>query len=773
MDERVKEAQIWLNQFYYGRRGYQLTTVNGKTGNSVMTALVTALQIELGMENPTGYFGELTANLYEKNRIKKGDEDTDKHLVRILQHGLYCKGYNPTAVTGYFGDNTLKAVNKVCNDAGLEACIGDEVSAKVLKQILSSDALVLVPGGDNKIRKIQQDINKKYSDKLGIISCDGKYNIQTNTAFIYAFQIICGMDKATANGNFGPMTQTLARDNKLSIGTSKQELVKLAKYGLYCNGIRRNGINVFDCSENTTDDSLNIDEIFTGIYDEQMKNIVEKFQKYVGILEVDGNVDIKVWMSLFVSTGYPKRNVLACDTSVKITEVKAKRIYVNDFRIIGRYLTGSTTNGPKNLTKEELNLLFNQGLSVFAIYQDEKEYYRNHPDEMTTVKYYNYEQGKNDAQKAVEAAESLGIPYGEPIFFAVDYDFNNDQTTKMIIPHFQGIYDYIRKNGNKYLVGCYAPRNICRRISDNGYATWSFVSDMSTGFSGNKGFILPENWVFDQIREYTQKSIDGDFALDCVASSGKYNGFNHIVEHNNEQIQIKSEDVAFKFYKDTVKALGYDFNIVEFDKTYTLELPDMKVSCQGSYGTSVSLGKNTRRSKFDIKDGKIESVSFDAAMQSLEAISTDNSLGIDYDGIVDMQNRISFNIDNGYIEMGLNISDIGEVSVSYLVHKEATAQEGLTKYVEVGLEIVFNDKLSTEEVKEYNTNKEKIIKYKNKEFAEVICDVVFSGMIIDLRILNEIKDKAFNVAVCTFISGLFILFFSALIKCLASGEVIW
>ena len=61
----------------------------------------------------------------------------------------------------------------------------------------------------------------------------------------------------------------------------------------------------------------------------------------------------------------------------------------NDFRIIGRYLTGCTANGPKNLTREELSILFNQGLSVFAIYQDEKEYYNCHPDEETTVHYYN------------------------------------------------------------------------------------------------------------------------------------------------------------------------------------------------------------------------------------------------------------------------------------------------------------------------------------------------------------------------------------------------
>ena len=52
-------------------------------------------------------------------------------------------------------------------------------------------------------------------------------------------------------------------------------------------------------------------------------------------------------MSLMVSTGYPKRNVLACDTSQQLTDAKAKRLVRNDFEIVGRYLTGSTVNGNK------------------------------------------------------------------------------------------------------------------------------------------------------------------------------------------------------------------------------------------------------------------------------------------------------------------------------------------------------------------------------------------------------------------------------------------
>ncbi|WP_278632382.1 glycoside hydrolase domain-containing protein [[Ruminococcus] lactaris] len=718
MDQRVKDAQVWLNQTYRNCSGYTEVPEDGHTGVLVMEGLVTALQIELGIEQPTGYFGDTTASVYEKHILKKGDSDSDMNLIRIMQHGLYCKGYNPTAVTGYFGDNTAAAVKKVQMDAGFdESSITDSVSAKVLKQILSSDALILVENGDPIVRTIQQTLNKEYGDLFDLIPCDGKYNAATNKALIYAFQIAGGMSKTIANGTFGPATQDIAKNNILSVGSSKVELIKIAKWALYINGVRRNKSNIFNCTDNDN---------FTGIFDINMENVVKSFQTFTGMLEIDGKIGINVWMSLMVSTGYPKRNVLACDTSTQITEPKAYRIYVNDFRIVGRYLTGSTASSPKNLTRDELSILFDQGLSVFAIYQDEKQYYIDHPDEETTVNYYNYDQGYNDAQKAIQAAENLGIAYGEPIFFAVDYDFNDSQTTSMIIPHFRGISDYIRKHGNKYIVGCYGPRNICKRVYENGYTTWSFVSDMSTGFSGNKGFLLPDNWVFDQIREYTQGSTDGSFALDCVASSGKYNGFTSIYPSDYEQEKPSSTDIAQRFSNNVLQLLGLDIDTIIWEQIYTFELINATIQFQTSYGKEVSLGKGTRRSQFTVKNGTIEDATYSDVLQATDEVSYNTSAGINSEGMIDFQNKVQYVIDNGYIEVGFNISSDGTASISYLIHKDASLEEGISDFTEIGIEITFKEKLTEAQINEYNTQKATLSEKKGESYARKFFDFSFS-----------------------------------------------
>lgn len=729
MDEKVKEAQVWLNKTYGSREGFVKVEENGRTGNAVMNALVRALQIELHMSNITGYFGEETAKNYNSKAIKKGDRDSDNNFVKILQYGLFCKGYNPSAVTGFFGDGTMEAVTKVQLDAGFsEDYITERLSAKVFKEILCSDALVLVPGGDSKIRLIQQYLNRYYGGYFDIIPCDGKYNANTNKALIYAFQISAGMDAYTANGNFGPATQELAKQNTLTVGTGKGKLVKLAKFGLYINGVRKFKENSFDCSDGNN---------FTETFDERMENAVKEFQKFTGMLNIDGVVDIKVWMSLFVSTGYPKRDVLACDASTQITETKAKRIYANDFRIIGRYLTGCTANGPKNLTREELSILFNQGLSVFAIYQDEKEYYNCHPDEETTVHYYNYDQGYSDAKKAVEAAEDLGIPYGEPIFFAVDYDFNDDQTTDMIIPHFQGIAKYIRDNGHKYTIGCYGPRNICTRIGNYGYAKYSFVSDMSTGYSGNKGFILPDNWVFDQIREYTQGSADGAFALDCVATSGKYNGFNHIIDRPEQQIKPSSRDVANGFCVDTLKLLGIDVDVVKFNAETEVSLPGVTVKYKATQGESISIGDGFTRAKFDIVDGKIEDKVYVAVSEAFKEAKLEDSLTFDTDAVFDFQLKAQFMVNNGYMEIGTSVNEDGLLKQYILFHKDMSISEELNEFVEISLEFIFENKLSKEDVEDYKKQVEKIKNNRRKEEVEAIICLSFYYSVFS--VINSVK----------------------------------
>ncbi|HDX9614125.1 TPA: DUF2974 domain-containing protein, partial [Bacillus toyonensis] len=66
------------------------------------------------------------------------------------------------------------------------------------------------------------------------------------------------------------------------------------------------------------------------------------------------------------------------------------------------------------------------------------------------------------------------------------------------------------------------------------YATYSFVSGMSPGYSGNLGFPLPTNWAFDQIKEYTIGSGNGSIGIDKNIKSGRDKGVSKIEKDSNK-----------------------------------------------------------------------------------------------------------------------------------------------------------------------------------------------------------------------------------------------
>lgn len=113
------------------------------------------------------------------------------------------------------------------------------------------------------------------------------------------------------------------------------------------------------------------------------------------------------------------------------------------------------------------------------------------------------------------AAIKHGVP-NTVIYFAVDFDAMDYQVTNSVIPYFRGVSENMTSG---YQVGIYAPRNVCTRVCEAGYAVSSFVSDMSTGYSGNLGFPIPENWNYDQFHEI--KGYGGSWDLDKVAYSGR------------------------------------------------------------------------------------------------------------------------------------------------------------------------------------------------------------------------------------------------------------
>ncbi|ALB45091.1 DUF1906 domain-containing protein [Clostridium beijerinckii NRRL B-598] len=509
MDQMVLKTQQWLNGIYKDNSNYKIIPEDGATGWTTITALTTALQIELGISTPNGSFGPATRSAFENLSIDSQPQNdwsesaiiSYQHKIFILQGALFCKGYNPGGFTGTFGTNTEAAIKQLQTDAGLSNANG-VVDSILMKALLSMDAFQMLTYGeykdkcDQKIRTIQQYLNKNYisntsfSIDIGLVPCNGIYDRSTNKALIYALQIEEGI--STPNGVFGPSTKS--KCPVLSLGSTKTKFIYLLQFALYCNG------KEFDPNG------------FDGGYGNGVKNAVTKFQSFCG-LNADGIAGSQTFASLLVSTGDSTRKGTACDCSTTITDAIAATLKSNKYEVVGRYLTGKF-----RMTSSELKIIFDNGLRVIPIF--EVGGYK--------LSYFSYEQGVFDADSAIFAAAQLGFTKDTIIYFAVDFDALDSDVTSNVLPYFKAISEKFTNANSIYKIGIYAPRNVCSRVQNAGYSCSSFVCDMSTGFSGNLGYPLPKDWAFDQISTVTLHG-NADIEIDNNISSGKNPGVNSVV----------------------------------------------------------------------------------------------------------------------------------------------------------------------------------------------------------------------------------------------------
>ena len=524
IDEMVLLTQKWLNQEYGNVSGFGSVTENGKTGWNVIYGLTRALQHELGITELADNFGPSTKALYAKNPLRRQDGVTDRKFA-ILQGALWCKGYNPgyylkedpdtgkVSFEEIFNARVEEAVISLKTDAGFINPDG-VVTPNVMKALLSMDSFKLLSayyGGTYEVRSMQQKFNRTYEDYIGaLIPCDGVYGRSTSKALVYALQAEEGMPVGTATGNFGAKTQELcpqipyvrnssaAKDYNGNYYTDAKlaEIIGLVQFGLFLNGF---GDGIFDRRFNPVTQQAVLD-----------------FQAHYALPRT-GKVNLDTWMSLFISSGNPKRSAIAADCATILNAAKAKTLYDNGYRYIGRYLTGTYGGGiSKALTVTEAKTILRAGLRFFPIYQTSSN----------KVEYFTPEKGVSDAQSAIEAADNLGLPADTIIYFAVDFDAMDYQITDSVIPYFEKVYDEVSKSS--YKVGVYGARNVCTRVSNAGYACSSFVGDMSTGFSGNLGFKIPDNWAFSQFANLEGNNAlgtgDGRIEIDKNAFSGRDQG---------------------------------------------------------------------------------------------------------------------------------------------------------------------------------------------------------------------------------------------------------
>lgn len=569
-DQMVLLVQKWLNQEYGDVAGFGSVAEDGYTGWDTIYGLLRALQHELGITSLANSFGPSTSSLYSQNLLRRQDGVTDRKFA-ILQGALWCKGYNPgyylyqqadgtVVFEEVFNESVEQAIIQLKKDAGFINPDGI-VTLNVMKALMSMDSFKLLGsyGGDSTVRTMQQKLNRKYEAYIGLIPCDGVYGRDTNQALIYALQAEEGLPTSVANGNFGVTTQlccptipyaknsTAARrypgTSSGSYYTNSQisAVTELLQFALYVNG------------------ASNID--IDGIWGSQTQQAIKDFQQRLAI-SVTGKADKATWMSLFLSSGDTSRSALACDCATILTQAKAQTLYNNGYRYVGRYLTGTYNGGiSKAITKEEAEIIFDSGLRFFPIFQSSANY----------ASYFTPAQGASDAEKAIAAASALGLPKDTTIYFAVDFDALDYQVTSLIIPYFKEVHEVM--SNSIYRTGIYGTRNTCSRVSALGYAYSSFVGDMSTGFSGNLGYAMPDNWAFDQFKTISLGSGAGYIEIDKDGFSGRDHGVSYLDEtittntSMDGDINFGSTDSA-TLEGPTINILGQEVSLFEFKMAF-------------------------------------------------------------------------------------------------------------------------------------------------------------------------------------------------------------
>lgn len=490
-DPNVLAAQKWVNETYYGvADGYERCPMDGSTGWATVLSLTQGLQHELGISPTVRNFGAGTFDaLVARGGIRPSE--TNANLIRIVNYALWCKGYFGASSAGQWTSVTTDSMNELIGDAGLASAanisnIPTRLLVQIIKALLRMDQFRLVSGGTSEIQDFQRHLNQEYVYQeqittMDLSPCDGVYSRDVQQAVMKAVQFEIGIDRSEIGGYFGSATKAKLKEQPtLSVG-SEGDLVHL--FTAMC---------VFNSP--VIEDGNAIPTGIRSTYTENTATFVRAFQKF-SQLSVTGTSNFDTWAQLLVSTGNEYRDTTACDQAQPLTFARAKALQDAGFQVVGRYLDEHLPpDDPyylgKALTSTELSDIIRGGLRVYPIFQWNGTQRGN----------FTYEKGLEQGGVAEQRAREFGFNRGSCIYFAVDFDATQADIDGYVIPYFRGVRAALGKS-NRYTYGVYGSRNVCSEVSNRVGATWSFVSGMSSGFSGNLGFPLPANWSFNQIRQ--------------------------------------------------------------------------------------------------------------------------------------------------------------------------------------------------------------------------------------------------------------------------------
>lgn len=493
-DVHLHAAQKRCNEQYKNVPGYLPCPEFGRPSWATVLSFTQGLQHELGISPVVQNFGPGTFDAV-KRRNTMPQQELNANIIRLLNGALWAKGYWTSTQQAIWNADSQAALERLYREAGLDYGNLSQRYAMwphVVKALMRMDQFRLVPGGDVNIQRVQQRLNQRYVAGIGIpamslVPCDGIYSRDVQQGFMMGVQYELGIPLSSINGYFGPGTQSALR------GKGSQPLTGDLRYlfraACYFNSPVMVGGGQVPLMYNPGD-------IGTDTATSTHLTWLRAFQEFSQIPVTVTN-DYTTWAQLLVSSGDTARPATGCDCITEITAARGQALYSAGYRIVGRYLDEHLPpTDPyflnKALKPHEPQTILNAGLRFFPIFQ-----YNG-----TQLMNFTYDKGFDQGGKAHHKAVELRIPANTCIYFAVDYDALDVEIDSHIKPYFEGVKAALAGLGGRYTFGVYGSRNVCSRVSHEVGARWSLVSGMSWGFSGNLGFPLPENWSFNQIREY-------------------------------------------------------------------------------------------------------------------------------------------------------------------------------------------------------------------------------------------------------------------------------
>ncbi|GAA2605368.1 glycoside hydrolase domain-containing protein [Paractinoplanes durhamensis] len=483
-DANVLAAQQWVNATYQSAPGYLRCPEDGLTGWATVLSLTQGLQFELGISPTVQNFGPGTFTAV-KNRNRLPAAETNANLIRIVNAGLWCKGYWASSDLGVWTAQSQSSLVQLFADAGL--VYGSTAWPHICKALMRMDQFRLVGNGDLTVQKLQQRLNSRYTVGLAIpamslVPCDGVASRDLQNGLIMAVQYEVGIAVASINGYFGAGTQAGLK-SKGTVVPLPADLRYLFRSACYLNSPAL-GV-AYDPAD-----------IETGTDTASHLAWLRAFQQFSQIPQTATN-DFTTWAELLVASGDTARPATGSDGIAEITAERGQALYAAGYRIVGRYLdehlppTDPYYLG-KALKPGEPQTILDAGLRLFPIFQ-----YNG-----TVLTNFTYEKGYDQGTIAHAKSVEHRLPAGTCIYFAVDYDALDADVDTNIKPYFEGVKQALAAAGERYTFGIYGARNVCTRVSREVGATWSMVAAMSWQYSGNLGVRMPENWSFNQIREY-------------------------------------------------------------------------------------------------------------------------------------------------------------------------------------------------------------------------------------------------------------------------------